>query len=234
MNRNPHSVHYACRKWVGFFMTALVLIACKPDTIHLDVHLDRLSGLAEGDRVLFDGNPAGRVASVSYQKDGTYRVGIEVDDGYAEALTEHCRFYTAADPGRPGSKAVIIEVSQSGGRLLKDGATVEGGDPPVGIFSLWLEEMEKGLNYLRKEFDQFGRDVQGIPESEAYQRLKRSLEAWADEMERASEETRDKIEREWLPRIQRELDELRKHLEPEGREKELEPLEREVHRIRNI
>lgn len=234
MKRVMCSTCYAYRTWVGLFLTALVLTACKTDTIHLDVHFNRLSGLAEGDRVLYDGNPAGSVATVTYQKDGTYRVGIDVDDGYAEALTEHSRFYTAADPVRSGSMAVIIEVDERGGRRLKDGATVEGNAPPGGIFSQWLEEMQKGLNYLQKQFDQFGRDVQGIPESDAYQRLKRSLEAWAREMERASEETRAKIENEWLPRIQKELDELRKQLESQGRERELEPLEREVQRIRNI
>ena len=44
------------------------------------------------------------------------------------------------------------------------------------------------MDYLRKQFDQFGRDVQGIPESKAYQQLKRSLEEWAREMERAEED----------------------------------------------
>ena len=53
-------------------------------------------------------------------------------------------------------------------------------------------------------------------------------------MERAGQQARDRIEREWLPRIHRELDELRKELEPDGREEELEPLEREFRRIRNI
>lgn len=234
MEKNFYAANRSFREWGWIFLAVLVLVACEPDTIHIDIQFSRLSGLAEGDRVLFEGNPAGKVESITYQQDGTYRVGIEVDSGYEKALTEHSRFYSVADPVRTGSKAVIIELARSDGRLLQDGASVEGAELPDGIFSQWHKEMEKGLDYLRKQFDQFGRDVQGIPESEAYQQLKRSLEEWAREMERAEEETRNKIEREWLPRIRRELDELREQLKPDGREEELEPIEREVRRIRNI
>jgi hypothetical protein len=219
---------------VGILLTGLMLVACGPDAIRIDVDFNRLSGLAEGDRVLFQDNPAGTVTSIAYRKDGTYQVGIEVDNGYEKALTEYSRFYTAADPTRSGSRVVIIELTRSGGRLLQDGASVKGMNSPDSAFSQWRREVEKGLGYLQELFDKFGRDVKGIPESDAYRQLKRSLEEWAREMERAGEQARDRIEREWLPRIRRELDELRKELEPDGREEELEPLEREVRRIRNI
>ena len=212
----------------------LMLVACRSDTIHINVNFSHLSGLAKGDRVLFQGNPAGTVATIAYQPEGTYRVGLAVDNGYAHALTEHSRFYVSDDPTRKGSKAVIIHLARSGGEPLKDGASVTGGGPPDDIFAHWKRELEDGLNYLQEQVEKFSRDVQGIPESEAYRNLRRSLQEWAQEMEQATEKTRDKIEREWLPRIQKELEELREQLKPSGREETLEPLEREVQRIRNI
>ena len=89
------------------------------------------------------------MTSIAYRKDGTYRVGIEVDNGYEKALTEYSRFYTAADPTRSGSRVVIIELTRSGGRLLQDGASVKGMDSPDSAFSQWRREVENGLGYLQ-------------------------------------------------------------------------------------
>ena len=129
---------------MGILLTGLMLVACGPDAIRIDIDFKRLSGLAEGDRVLFQDNPAGTVTSIAYRKDGTYRVGIEVDNGYEKALTEYSRFYTAADPTRSGSRVVIIELTRSGGRLLQDGVSVKGMDSPIAPFPNGVERWRRG------------------------------------------------------------------------------------------
>ncbi len=221
-------------RWVGLLAFTLFLVGCWQDAIHLDVNFDTLNGLAKDDRVLFEGNLAGKVAAIEYRPEGTYRVALEVDEGYAHALTEHSRFYVAEDSGRQGHQAIVIDLVATGGRRLEDGATVDGETGPHDVFARWKREMESGLQFLQEQIEKFSRDVQGIPESDAYRQLKRSLQDWAEEMERAGEGARDKIEREWLPRIQRELDALREQFKSRGQEERLEPLEKEVDRIRNI
>ena len=64
--------------------------------------------------------------------------------------------------------------------------------------------------------------------------MKKYLEDFAIELEQKEKETRDKIKREWLPKIQQELDKLREKLKQSGHEKEIQPLEKEVDRIRKI
>jgi len=56
----------------------------------------------------------------------------------------------------------------------------------------------------------------------------------AAEIQQKEKQARERIKREWLPRIQRELDKLREKLKQSGRESELAPLEKEVERIRRI
>ena len=219
--------------WVGLLAIAFFLTGCWQDAIHIDVNFRRLSGLAREDRVLFEDHPVGKVTAIEYRPEGIYRVALEVDEGYAHALTEHSRFYVAGDPGRQGHQAVIIDLTAGGGKRLEDGATVSG-EAGSDVFARWKREMESGLQFLQEQIEKFSRDVQGIPESDAYQQLKRSLQDWAEEMERAGEGAREKIEREWLPRIQRELDALREQFKSRGQEERLEPLEKEVDRIRNI
>jgi len=221
-------------RWVGMLAFTLFLAGCWQDTIHIGVNFNHLSGLAKDDRVLFEENPAGKVAAIEYLPEGTYRVALEVDEGYAHALTEHSRFYVAGDPGRQGHQAIVIDLVATGGRRLEDGATVNGETGPHDVFAHWKREMETGLQFLQEQIEKFSRDVQGIPESDAYKQLKRSLQDWAAEMERAGEGARDKIEREWLPRIQRELDALKEQFRSRGQEDRLEPFEKEVDRIRNI
>ena len=226
--------YHPVARWVGLLAFTLFFVGCWQDTIHLDVDFDNLNGLAKDDRVLFEGNPAGKVAAIEYRPEGTYRVALEVDEGYAHALTEHSRFYVAEDPGRQGHQAIVIDLVATGGKRLEDGATVNGETGPQDVFARWKREMETGLQFLQEQVEKFSRDVQGIPESDAYKKLKRSLQDWAEEMERAGEGAREKIEREWLPRIQRELDALREQFKSRGQEERLEPLEKEVDRIRNI
>ena len=114
------------RGWVWIFLAVLLLVACEPDKINIDIKFSRLPGLAEGDRVLFEGNPAGKVESITYRQDGTYRVGIEVDGGYEKALTEHSRFYTAADPVRHRQQGGYHRVGPQR-RPLVEGRCLGGG-----------------------------------------------------------------------------------------------------------
>jgi predicted nuclease with TOPRIM domain len=90
------------------------------------------------------------------------------------------------------------------------------------------------MGLLKEQMDKFGRDLQTFPESQEYKDLKKSLEELAAEIERKEKQTREQIKREWLPKIQRELDELRQRLKQMGREDEMAPLDREVERIRRI
>lgn len=223
-------------KYWSVFLSVLILnlCACQFGDIDIDARFDRVSGLSKGDRVLFQGNPAGKVSSVKYHSDDRYQVKLSLDKGYAEALTEYSEFHLVDDPDREGHKAIQIRLSQKGGRMLSDGATVKGVSEPESVFGQWRKEIEKGLSFLEKQIEKYSEEIESFPESEEYQQLIKSLAAWAAEMERAGDQARDKVNKEWLPRVEKELDALRQWLREHGHEEQIKPFEQEVERIRNI
>jgi hypothetical protein len=215
--------------FIGLLM-GMMVIGCRSDHIGISVSFDALNGLQREDRVLFENNPAGTIEDLEYRPDGTYMTDLKIDKGFAAALTEHSQFRMIDDPGRSGHKAVEIVLTQPGGKRLQDGASVKG----VSDGLLWRNELEAGLNFLKDQLDRLARDIQQIPESEAYRRIKDSLSALADEIGRSEEEARRKLKQEWLPKIEKDLEALKKRLQEFGREDEARPLENELDRIRKI
>ncbi len=223
-------------KHVAAVLLSLALISggCQFGDIDIFVSFDQVSGLQKGDRVLFQGNPAGNVTAVVYNPNNTYQVNLSVDKGYAHALTEYSQFYLVADAGRNGHKAVDIRLTRQGGKKLGDGATVAGVSEPEDIFSKLQKDIAAGMALIEQQIEKFSRDITELPESEEYQELKKSLEEWAKEMGQAGEKARKQVEKQWLPKIEKELEALRQWLRDQGREEEIEPIEREIERIRNI
>ncbi len=224
------------KKRVIYWGWILLLIfgGCRSDDMRLQVSFDRIAGLKEGDRVLFQNQDAGTVRAIEYQKDGSYSVAIAVKEEFSPKLTEHSQFNLVEAPGQEKKWAIEIRQLREGGQPLADGASVTGVDPLDSALSRWRRSMEKGFQFLQEQMDRFGRDLQQFPDSEEYRNLKKMLDAWAADIDRAGQDTRKKLEEQWLPRIQKELERLRKKLREQGREKEMEPLQREVERIRNI
>jgi hypothetical protein len=228
----------SAHRWIniGFAMIILlaILAACRSDGIHLNVTYEHLTGLAPQDRVLSGSDRAGTVKSVGFLKDGTHVIGLKIDKAYKGAVTDASEFFVADDPGRPGYKAIVIRTQKSGGAPLADGSTVAGASPYEHLGFAIQKEIGAGLDYLIEQIDRFKQDASKIPDSEAVRRLKKTIKDMAAEMMRAEKAARERIKREWLPKIERELEKLRKKLRELGREDDLRPLEDEVERIRRI
>lgn len=222
------------RKLVLLTLLLCGVLDCRPDAVEINVRFARISGLAKGDRVLFEKTAAGSVESIQYTPDGSFVVGVRVNGGFADALTEYSQFYLIQDPARPDRKAVEIRLTRQGGRLLSDGASVAGITESEEMVSQWQKTLEEGLHFFEKQIEKYGQDIEKIPESEEYQQLKRSLKDWAAEMEAAGQDARERLEKQWLPQIEKQLEEFRKWLREQGREKKIKPLEEEVERIREI
>lgn len=215
-----------------FFL--LAVLSCRSGNIRVNVTFDQLSGLAREDRVIFESNEIGSVQAVQFNPDGSYTAQVEIDEGFVHAVTQYSQFSIISDPDRQGHKAVNVILARQGGTPLKNGATVAGAPAESNFFSQLQKDLESGFGYFKEMVEKIERDAQQYPESEEYKELKKSLEDLAAEIEQKEEQAREKIKRDWLPRIQRELDRLRELLKQYGREEELEPLEKEVEKIRRI
>jgi paraquat-inducible protein B len=222
------------RKLLMLGITIILLINCQSQTMKIKIHFNRLSGLAPGDRVLFKDNAAGAVDSIHYNKDGSYEVRLHVNEGYSHAATEHTRFRIVEDTDRSGHQAVDMMLSQQGGAPLSNGAVVRGDDSMETFWDQLNKRIEEGFAFFQKQMERLAEDMKQVPNSEAYRNLKKSLSDMADELGRTEKQARKKLKEEWLPRFEKELDELERKLREYGREREAEPLKEEISRIRKI
>lgn len=217
-----------------FALVWLSASACHSGPLQINIRFDELLGLNQGSRVLFENKTAGTVETIHSNPNGTYSVRVKIDPAYRDAVTEYTQFRIEEDPSKTGSKAIQMVVLQTGGKKLPDGASVTGVSREPDLGARMQKEMHEGFEYFKKQVDEFTRELKKVPESEEYQRLKKSLAELADEINRAGEQTGKKLKEQWLPRIERELEELKKKLREQGREDESKPLQEEMNRIHKI
>jgi hypothetical protein len=215
-------------------MFALVFLGCKQSALHITIRYDQIQGLKEGDRVIFEQNHIGEVTGVFYSEDGYYVVDLTIERHFANAATEHSKFFIIADPQNKGEKAIEMIQTRRGGAPLQDGATVQGSSKSSAVFSQMRANFEKGLGNLKGEFERFFEDLRSVPETEEFKKLEKELERLAEEMKRSSKSVREKIQKEVLPRLKEEIEKLREQLRKFGRQEELEPLETQMEKIMEI
>ena len=212
-------------------LAALLLFACEETGLNLKIRFDQIQGLQASHQVIFDSNPIGLVKQVSYAKEGYYWVNVNIKDDFAHAATENARFYIIEDPQDNTQKAVEMIQVREGGALLADGAIVEGSSRSSAIFRKWLEDFDQQTGRLGAQIEQFVKDLRKMSQSEDVKQLQKDLEQLGQEMEKAGKAARDKIQNEIVPLLKKELDHLKKRLEQFGREKEVEPLEKQLEKL---
>lgn len=212
----------------------LCLAACQWGALTINVGFDQASGLVPENRVVCEGRTAGVVEAVDDQPEGGVLARVKIDKKFTHTATEFARFYIIDDPEQEGRKAIDIRVSQPGGQVLADGATVTG----VSESQAWLDrlrhDLAEGVKIFKNRLDELQRDLRGVPESDDYKRLSKSLRELGDELGRSEKEARSKLKQEWLPRLEQELDRLKRQLGEGRREQELRDMEDQVERIRRI
>ncbi|MFO7986798.1 MAG: hypothetical protein R6U38_13130 [Desulfatiglandaceae bacterium] len=187
-----------------------------PD-LDLTVRFDRINGLQAGDRVLFEENHIGEVETIMYETDGSYAVEISIKSNFVNAATTLSEFYIVSDPQNRNSRAIEIVQTEPGGSVLEEGAVVEGSSRRSLLLRDLTKDIDKGLNYLKGEFEDLRKDIEDIPESDEYRELKRELEEAVKQLERGARESKEKIKQELLPLLIRELEELKEKIEEKGK-----------------
>jgi len=213
----------------------LLLCGCKPGDMNFKIRYDRIDGLKQGDRVLFEQNQIGTVTKVLYTAEGRYEADVAIRKEFASAATKDSEFFIVSDPQQKDKKAVEIIQARKGGTALNDGEVVEGSAAKVSdVFNVFRDKLNKGINDLGKQFDQFLNELKGLSESETVKKLEEELNRLGEEMQKSGNAVQDKIQKDVLPQIQKEIDRLREELRKFGREDEVRPLEDKMDKIKRL
>ena len=221
-------------KVLTVLLVAFVFLGCKETGLNLTVRYDQIQGLQEGDRVIFDQNHVGQVASIFYSEEGYYLVDVVIRKDFTNAATKDSKFIITRDTEKKGKKAVEIIQGQRGGALLTEGETVIGTTKDAPRSNQLWGDFGKTLDDLKKQLEEFADDLREIPESDEFKKLEKELERVLEEMKKSGDATREKIEKEILPRIKKEMEKLMERLRRLGQEEEVEPLEVQMEKLRKL
>lgn len=89
-------------------------------------------------------------------------------------------------------------------------------------------DLGKTLENLSDQLSTFSAEVKKVPDSREMKQLEESVNQFAEEFKRAQKDVRDHIVNEVIPQLRLQLDRLRMQLQQEGREKEIEVIDRQV------
>jgi len=222
------------KKIMILMIVSIIGLGCEAENLNLFIRFDHIDGLKSNDSVIFETNRIGKVDEVTYTKKGDYLVELMIHKAYMNAATENVRFFIVSDPKNNGRSVVEMIQILKGGKQLQNNTVLEGSSKSSAIFERLEKDLEKGMESVRKEFNEFAEELKKIPDSEAFKKLEDELVNLYEKMKQSGKEVREKIQKEILPLLEQELENLKKRLQEKGQEDELKPLEIKMEEIRKI
>ena len=189
------------------FCSMAVLCACLPiaDDLRFNIQIKSLDGLKPGDRVYFKDYSVGKIESICVSKDGSFIIKVCIQDAQRAAALKNHLFILDDDPDLPGKKAIMIKKGEKTSAVpIREGETVTGFTSLSYYLQKNWETIRKTTEELGQTFDRFIQELKELPRSEQYKEKKKKLQ----EILKAGERYKDKLQQEILPELQRQLEEF--------------------------
>lgn len=208
------------------FFIFILLPGCSAFDLHLT--FNHIDGLEKGDAVIFESTEIGEVGKISYNDRNQFLVTVGIKKEFRSALTEFSRFKIASSPLQSGRKAIIMTLSQKGGTPLQAGTTVEPqSDSPFDSLNPMLDKLQSGFN-------NFVTEMEKLPESEGFQKFEKKLDELGRNMKNSGEAIKDNIQNNIIPRLKKELDDLREKFGKDNNKEKIEQLEKKLEGLQEI
>jgi hypothetical protein len=212
-----------------FLALFLILASCGQD-LHFKIHFDEIGGLTEGDPLVLNDQQVGKVVAIDAAEGGGQLVGVAIDRASVGAATVDSKFYLLDNPNDPTHQHIEIVQARPDGKPLAEGAIVEGSRPgPLGLlpFGTILKQFGDALRDLREQVERFRQEFEKLPRSEEAKKLEEEWRRLMDEMREAQSAAEGSLKKELLPKLQKQMEELKKKLQEleEGSRKKGKPLE---------
>ncbi|MCG6910560.1 MAG: hypothetical protein LJE94_10615 [Deltaproteobacteria bacterium] len=220
--------------FVFVWLAGVVLTGLSAGAFSLNVRFEQVNGLVAKDRVLLDGAHIGDVRTVDYGDTAVFTVGLVIKKEFEEFLTEYSRFAIVPDPRDDDRMAVEVIQTRAGGAPLKAGSSVAGSHKFQVLLEMMQDDTKDGIGFLKNEYRRFSDDIHALSESEKIRKLKDEMARLVEELKMAGKETRERITTEIIPMLEKEVEDLRKELKKSGRDREIEPVEEELDKIKHI
>ena len=240
----------------------MVVSCCQSGELNFRIRFEEIGGLKSGDEIIFDGSTVGKVGKVLYTQDGDYIVDASVKHEFVYSVTRDSEFYITNDPRLEETKVVEIVQKKTGGVVLSNGEIVNGSVKPTILEHIFdsiqeeahrtqdqlevqIENFKKSLqrnskslgntlDELAEQFSNLSEKLEKVPDSQEMKKLEEKLGLLADELEQSQKTIREKIQKDFIPEIQKRINKLRESLERYNRENEIDPLDSQLKKMRAL
>lgn len=194
---------------------SLFCYGCAGGALHLKMQLEKTYGLSAGDPVVFENDIVGAVASVESRDPNGFIANLEIVKEKRELATTDARFRIADHLSVAQRKQVEIIHAGAAGTPLEDGATVQGtlASAPLFPFNELFGGMAEGLRNLREQTERFRRELENVPDSDEARQLREEWRRLLEEIQKAQSQAAESLREEILPKLEEEMENLRKKLE---------------------
>ncbi len=192
-------------------LLALLLSACSDDALHLNLRLDRATGLAPGTPIMLGGQAVGKVVALTPDPSGATIATLEIAPQFRAVATEGTRFVVARESGGSEQRRIDFKPGAAGSQPLADNTELRGETEPEPLFPLGeiLKSFTDGLSQFRDQVERFRAEMQRLPQSEEAKRLKEEWTRLTEAMQRAQASTEEAAKQE-LPKLQKQLEDLQR------------------------
>jgi paraquat-inducible protein B len=209
-------------------------MGCINTDLRIQIRFDRLEGLEKGCPVYFNDKVIGKVEAISLDNERRHIADVIIKSEFAPSVTEHSKFVISHDPGTPGKKAIEVFQSKDGGVPLKKNALVIGSSRMSALTDRMQNDIKSGMEIIKEKIERFSKEMRSLPEKNAVKNFEKELQHLYDVMKGSSETVREKVKKELLPQLKKELEDLKKRLKELGREEESKPLETQFEKITTL
>ena len=131
---------------------------------------------------------------------------------------------------------IFEDLQKSAGKAERDlNKALEDLKRSLGATSETLNRnLETAIDDLSLRLDAFKDELGRVPDSQEVRQLEESFRQFADEFQKAQKDVQDHIRNEILPRFRIELEHLREQLKKQGRDKEMEKIDKQVKELEMV
>ena len=200
------------KKIVGICWVLVLLQGCTPNALNFKIQYQRINGLKPEQSVIYESNPIGHITTIELAKEGHYLVSVLINPDFTNTVTVGSEFFIVQDPNLPAQKAIeVVSASSEHNEALEDGVVVKGMEVTTQTDVLMkglTQGLTEGLGGLKEQLDLFSGQIKRLPESKEFKQLERELNRFGKEMGKAGKQIQDRMSKEIIPGLQKELDKL--------------------------
>ncbi len=212
---------------MGLFV---LIAACGPHALEFNIRFQAVDGLKAGAPVVHAGQPIGAVKQVTYTNKGDFLVAVSIEEAFKHVAT-HDSFFFIAGSTADNPKRIAVLPGQADAAPIEADQTIDGVTHWAAKLRQMQARLEDQFGRLADEFESVWSELAGISESDQIKRLERKLDEMIARLGTLSDAVKQKLKTDILPKLERQVEELRKKLESMGRGKEIAPLEKKIQRI---